>query len=101
MTGNTLTNISDPIHNHDVATKNYVDSNINSVSIDEGPLSMDNHWITNPQNPEDAVDKIYADSHKCTLYDDLNMHNNGITNVRNPSSPQDVATKYIFISINQ
>ena len=73
ITGNTLTNVSDPVYNRDVATKNYVDSNMKSVSIGEGPLSMHNHRSTilgMPQNPEDVVDKRYADSHRCTLYDD-------------------------------
>ena len=103
MTGNTLTNVGDTVHNQDVATKNYVDSNMNSVSVGEGPLSMRNHRITNlgmPQNSEDAVNKSYADSHRCIHYDDLNMDGNGIRNVRNPSNPQDVTTK-LYIDIHQ
>ena len=101
MAGSTLTNICDPVHNHDVATKNYVDSNMNSVLIGEGPLSMRNHQITHlgmPQNPEDAVNKRYADS--CTLYDDLKIDSNGIRNVSKTSNPQDVATK-LYIDIHK
>ena len=103
MTGNNQTNASDPVHNHDVATKNCEDSNLNSVSAGEGPLSMRNHRIKNlgmPPNPEHAVKKRYADSHSCTLYDNLNMDGNGIMNVRNPSSPQDVTTK-IYVDIHK
>ena len=49
MVGNTLTNVSDPVNNHDVANKIYVDENtVVSKSGDtmEGDLNMDGNRIT-------------------------------------------------------
>jgi len=63
MAGNTLMNVSGPVHNHDVANKIYVDENTGvSKSGDtmEGDLNMDGNRITGlptslPTTNSDAV----------------------------------------------
>ena len=65
MTGNTLTNVSNPVNAQDIATKNYVEQNTilrNGTQTMIGNLNMGNYSINNLQNPEndqDAVTKAY------------------------------------------
>jgi len=63
MTGNTLTNVSKPVHNYDAANKIYVDENAGISKTGDkmlGDLNMNNFQLTGllttlPQTGSDAV----------------------------------------------
>ena len=62
MSGNTLRNVSEPVHDHDVANKVYVDENSISKNGGEmqGDLNMNNHRLrglasTLPHDDDDAI----------------------------------------------
>ena len=111
MTGNTLTNVSNPVNAQDIATKNYVEQNTilrNGTQTMIGNLNMGNYSINNLQNPEndqDAVTKAYADAVAKayavtrlfrgggTMTGDLQMTDNRITGLSDPVDNQDAATK--------
>ena len=111
MTGNTLTNVSNPVNAQDVATKNYVEQNTilrNGTQTMIGNLNMGNYSINNLQNPEndqDAVSKAYADAVAKayaatrlfrgggTITGDIKMTDNRITGLSDPVDNQDAATK--------
>ena len=111
MTGNTLTNVSNPVNAQDIATKNYVEQNTilrNGTQTMIGNLNMGNYSINNLQNPEndqDAVTKAYADAVAKayaatrlfrgggTITDDIKMTDNRITGLSDPVDNQDAATK--------
>ena len=111
MTGNTLTNVSNPVNAQDVATKNYVEQNTilrNGTQTMIGNLNMGNYSINNLQNPEndqDAVTKAYADAVAKayavtrlfrgggTMTGDIKMTDNRITGLSDPVDNQDAATK--------
>ena len=90
MTGNTLTNVSNPVNTQDIATKNYVEQNTilrNGTQTMIGNLNMGNYSINNLQNPEndqDAVTKAYADA-VAKAY--------AVTRLSDPVDNQDAATK--------
>ena len=112
MTGNTLTNVSNPVNAQDVATKNYVEQNTilrNGTQTMIGNLNMGNYSINNLQNPEndqDAVTKAYADAVTKayavtrlfrgggTMTGDIKMTDNRITGLSDPVDNQDAATKW-------
>ena len=111
MTGNTLTNVSNPVNAQDIATKNYVEQNTilrNGTQTMIGNLNMGNYSINNLQNPEndqDAVTKAYADAVAKayaatrlfrgggTITGDIKMTDNRITGLSDPVDNQDAATK--------
>ena len=111
MTGNTLVNVSNPVNDQDVATKNYVEQNTilrNGTQTMIGNLNMGNYSINNLQNPEkdqDAVSKAYADAVAKayavtrlfrgggTMTGDIKMTDNRITGLSDPVDNQDAATK--------
>ena len=111
MTGNTLTNVSNPVNAQDIATKNYVEQNTilrNGTQTMIGNLNMGNYSINNLQNPEndqDAVTKAYADAVAKayavtrlfrgggTMTGDIKMTDNRITGLSDPVDNQDAATK--------
>ena len=111
MTGNTLTNVSNPVNAQDIATKNYVEQNTilrNGTQTMIGNLNMGNYSINNLQNPEndqDAVSKAYADAVAKayavtrlfrgggTMTGDIKMTDNRITGLSDPVGNQDAATK--------
>ena len=111
MTGNTLTNVSNPVNAQDIATKNYVEQNTilrNGTQTMIGNLNMGNYSINNLQNPEndqDAVSKAYADAVTKayavtrlfrgggTMTGDIKMTDNRITGLSDPVGNQDAATK--------
>ena len=111
MTGNTLTNVSNPVNAQDIATKNYVEQNTilrNGTQTMIGNLNMGNYSINNLQNPEndqDAVSKAYADAVAKayavtrlfrgggTMTGDIKMTDNRITGLSDPVDNQDAATK--------
>jgi len=70
MNSNYITNLHDPTHLQDAATKIYVDTNDNLRMLKagdtmSGTLNMNNNSITNlsnPQNSGDAVNKSYIDA---------------------------------------
>ena len=111
MTGNTLTNVSNPVNAQDIATKNYVEQNTilrNGTQTMIGNLNMGNYSINNLQNPEndqDAVSKAYADAVAKayaatrlfrgggTITGDIKMTDNRITGLSDPVDNQDAATK--------
>ena len=102
MTGNTLTNVSNPVNAQDIATKNYVEQNTilrNGTQTMIGNLNMGNYSINNLQNPEndqDAVTKAYADAVAKayaatrlfrgggTITGDIKMTDNRITGLSDP-----------------
>ena len=104
MTGNTLTNVSNPVNAQDVATKNYVEQNTilrNGTQTMIGNLNMGNYSINNLQNPEndqDAVTKAYADA-VAKAYAVTRLFRGGgtmtgdIKMTDNPVDNQDAATK--------
>ena len=107
MTGNTLTNVSDPVNEHDVATKNYVDNNFLHAD-DTGAIDMGGNAITNISNPineQDAVTKNYADNNflhrdgTSVCSGSIDMGGNAITHVSDPTNDQDAATKKYVDSI--
>ena len=118
MTGNTLTNVSNPVNAQDVVTKNYVEQNTilrNGTQTMIGNLNMGNYSINNLQNPEndqDAVTKAYADAVAKayavtrlfrgggTMTGDLQMTDNRITGLSDPVNNQDVATK-LYVDTNR
>ena len=111
MTGNTLTNVSNPVNAQDIATKNYVEQNTilrNGTQTMIGNLNMGNYSINNLQNPEndqDAVSKAYADAVAKayaatrlfrgggTMTGNIKMTDNRITGLSDPVDNQDAATK--------
>ena len=111
MTGNTLTNVSNPVNAQDIATKNYVEQNTilrNGTQTMIGNLNMGNYSINNLQNPvndQDAVTKAYADAVAKayavtrlfrgggTMTGDIKMTDNRITGLSDPVDNQDAATK--------
>ena len=111
MTGNTLTNVSNPVNAQDIATKNYVEQNTilrNGTQTMIGNLDMGNYSINNFQNPandQDAVTKAYADAVAKSYADtrlfrgggtmtgDIKMTDNRITGLSDPVDNQDAATK--------
>ena len=111
MTGNTLTNVSNPVNAQDIATKNYVEQNTilrNGTQTMIGNLNMGNYSINNLQNPandQDAVTKAYADAVAKayaatrlfrgggTITGDIKMTDNRITGLSDPVDNQDAATK--------
>ena len=111
MTGNTLTNVSNPVNAQDIATKNYVEQNTilrNGTQTMIGNLNMGNYSINNLQNPEndqDAVTKAYADAVAKayaatrlfrgggTITGDIKMTDNRITGLSDPVDNQDAATQ--------
>jgi len=68
MTGNTLTNVSKPIHDYDAANKIYVDENAGISKTGDtmlGDLNMNNFRLTGlpttlPNTPNDAVSWLRA-----------------------------------------
>ena len=112
MTGNTLTNVSNPVNAQDVATKNYVEQNTilrNGTQTMIGNLNMGNYSINNLQNPEndqDAVTKAYVDAVAKayavtrlfrgggTMTGDIKMTDNRITGLSDPVDNQDATTKW-------
>ena len=118
MTGNTLTNVSNPVNAQDIATKNYVEQNTilrNGTQTMIGNLNMGNYSINNLQNPEndqDAVTKAYADAVAKayavtrlfrgggTMTGDIKMTDNRITGLSDPVDNQDAATK-LYVDTNR
>ena len=118
MTGNTLTNVSNPVNAQDIATKNYVEQNTilrNGTQTMIGNLNMGNYSINNLQNPEndqDAVTKAYADAVAKayavtrlfrgggTMTGDIKMTDNRITGLSDPVDNQDAATKW-YVDTNR
>ena len=118
MVGNTLTNVSNPVNDQDVATKSYVDvyagggdGKVNkSGDTMTGELNMNGNRITNlpdfPRNPKEAVSMAYVitkndrlqrktllRSGNQAMEGHLNMDTHYINNIRDPADPQDAATK--------
>ena len=115
MGGNLISNASDPLVDSDVATKGYVDGIAGidptdfvqkSGDIMNGSLNFQNSFpiigLPNPNNPNDAVNKQYADA----LTDDfvpltgasmngsLNFQNSfPIIGLPNPNNPNDAVNK--------
>ena len=63
MTGNTLTNVSNPVNAQDIATKNYVDGKVSkSGDTMTGNLDMSVDRVMNvPFSPTDTSDAVNAD----------------------------------------
>ena len=117
MTGNTLTNVSNPVNAQDIATKNYVEQNTilrNGTQTMVGNLDMGNYSINNLQNPaddQDAVTKAYSDAVAIayantrlfrgggTMTGDIKMTDNRITGLSDPVDNQDAATK-LYVDTN-
>ena len=111
MTGNTLTNVSDPVHEQDIATKHYTDNNFlrrDGTNECTGSIDMAGNTLTNvsdPVNEQDVATKHYADN--TFLQKDgtgvcsgsIDMSGNAITHVSDPTNDQDVATKNYIDSI--
>ena len=102
MTGNTLSNVSNPVNAQDIATKNYVDKS--------GDLDMSGDRVMNvpfsPTDTSDAVNAAYVvrgdldveqktvlrnGTHSMT--GNLDMDNHYINNLPNPVHDQDAVTK--------
>ena len=62
MTGNTLTNVSNPVNAQDIATKNYVDGKVSkSGDTMTGNLDMSGDRVMNvPFSPTDTSDAVNA-----------------------------------------
>ena len=65
MGGNKISNVHDPVDNQDVATKQYVDSNM-SENSHNSDIDMNRYRIQNlrmmPEDNSEAVSKYYVDS---------------------------------------
>ena len=62
MTGNTLTNVSNPVNAQDIATKNYADTKMSTMM---GDIQMTDNRITGLSDPvgnQDAATKLYVDN---------------------------------------
>ena len=119
MTGNTLTNVSNPVIDQDVATKNYVDTNSSSDKVSKSGDTMTGHlnmsgnliiglpttyppityvgdeatsWDQTVGLVQDAAN-ILVDKSGDTMTGNLDMSGNLINNLSNPLNAQDAATK--------
>ena len=65
MGNNKISNVHDPVDNQDVATKHYVDSNMNENSFNSD-IDMNRYRIQNlrmiPEDSSEAASKFYVDS---------------------------------------
>ena len=119
MTGNLdmdnhlIQKAGEPFKSDDVATKNYVDTEIGFISIPflkldgtrpmTGNLNMDGHKISNLKMPEfytDAANKQYIDTSPFLKLDgtrpmtgDLDMDSHKITNLNLPTDDNDASNK--------
>ena len=68
MTGNTLTNVSNPVNAQDIATKNYADTKMSTIT---GDIKMTDNRITGLSDPvdnQDAATKLYVDTNRSSLF---------------------------------
>ena len=111
MTGNTLTNVSNPVNAQDIATKNYVDGKVSkSGDTMTGNLDVSGNRVMNvpfsPTDTSDAVNEAYVVrgdldvEHKTVLRNgtqamtgNLDMDDHYINNLPNPVHAQDAVTK--------
>ena len=111
MTGNTLTNVSNPVNAQDIATKNYVDGKVSkSGDTMTGNLDMSGDRVMNvpfsPTDTSDAVNAAYVvrgdlDVEQKTVLrngtqamtGNLDMDDHYINNLPNPVHDQDAVTK--------
>ena len=111
MTGNTLTNVSNPVNAQDIATKNYVDGKVSkSGDTMTGNLDISGNRVMNvpfsPTDTSDAVNATYVvrgdfDVEQKTVLrngtqamtGNLDMDDHYINNLPNPVHDQDAVTK--------
>ena len=111
MTGNTLTNVSNPVHDQDITTKNYVDGKVSkSGDTMTGNLDISGNRVMNvsfsPTDTSDAVNAAYVvrgdlDVEQKTVLrngtqamtGNLDMDDHYINNLPNPVHDQDAVTK--------
>ena len=111
MTGNTLTNVSNPVNAQDIATKNYVDGKVSkSGDTMTGNLDISGNRVMNvpfsPTDTSDAVNAAYVvrgdlDVEQKTVLrngtqamtGNLDMDDHYINNLPNPVHDQDAVTK--------
>ena len=105
MTGNTLTNVSDPVNEQDVATKHYVNNDFlrrDGTNTCTGSIDMTGNTLINvsdPTNGQDVATNNYTNmnflrtdgANTCTH--SINLGGNNITNLKDPVNPQDATTK--------
>ena len=113
----TIQNVGNPVNEHDVATKGYVDTALTSSAskIGESHLDMKGKKIRNMDEPtarSDAVTKGYFDHHiarissttapvgaymkldgSSIMLGEINAGGYSVTNVADPTNAQDAATK--------